>query len=57
MAKRFCGWYLVALSLVLLIVSGRLDLIAVLLPLSILFGCGIMRFTGNSKKPYVSTVR
>jgi hypothetical protein len=49
------GWVLVALSLVLLLVSGRLELLAVLLPLSILMGYGILRFsrdrTRSTRKP------
>jgi hypothetical protein len=42
--QKLCGWYLVALGLVLLAWSGRLDLAAVLLPLTILLVRGVLRF-------------
>jgi hypothetical protein len=53
--QKLCGWYLVALGLVLLAWSGRLDLAAVLLPLSILLVCSVLRFatphqTGPQKR-------
>lgn len=53
--QKLCGWYLVALGLVLLAWSGRLDLAAVLLPLPILLVCIGLRFatphqTGPQKR-------
>ena len=45
--ERLAGWALVALSLVLLLASGRLELLALLLPLSILMGYGITRLGGG----------
>jgi uncharacterized protein (DUF58 family) len=55
------GWVLVALSLVLLLVSGRLELLAVLLPLSILMGYGILRFSRGrgrrAREKHLITVR
>ena len=49
--QKTTGWCLVALGLVLLMVSGRLDLLVLVLPLSlILLGLWMLRCTARKKE-------
>jgi len=47
-SQQLAGWILVAVSIALLIVLNRVDLVAVLLPISAAFGYGITRHDGRS---------
>jgi multidrug efflux pump subunit AcrB len=45
----YAGWILILGAFLLLITSGRIGLVLILVPLSLLFACAIMAFLGRSE--------